>query len=276
MPDNSTLSRFSIDGRSAIVTGAGSGIGLAYAETMADAGAYVTLADIDLPAVNREAERLRSEGKKARAVALDIVDPNAVAEAFDDHVTTYGTCDIVFANAGIAPGKGFWNLEGFRNEDSQIDTLDLRIWDKVISTNLSGTFYTLREAARVMKRISRGGAIIVTSSDAALQPAAVVCSPYMPSKAGVSHLTRQAALELAEYGIRVNSIAPGMFATNISDGWVSDPAVRDKLNSAMLMGKIADTDQIKPLALFLASDASSYLTGAQIVIDGGGTLGNFR
>ncbi len=99
--------------------------------------------------------------------------------------------------------------------------------------------------------------------------------PYMPAKAGVMHMVRHVALELAEFGIRVNAIAPGPFVTNIGGGWLRDPAVKAAWDSSVPLGKIAVTDQIKPLALYLASDASSYVTGAHMMIDGGMSLGKF-
>jgi NAD(P)-dependent dehydrogenase (short-subunit alcohol dehydrogenase family) len=101
----------------------------------------------------------------------------------------------------------------------------------------------------------------------------IVGMPYMPAKAGVMHMVRHVALELAEFGIRVNAIAPGPFVTNIGGGWLRDPEVKKAWDSSVPLGKIAVTDQIKPLALYLASDASSYMTGSHVVIDGGAMIG---
>src|SRR6476619_2864456 len=116
-----TLDQFDIKGRSAIVTGAASGIGLAYAEAMAEAGAKVTLTDIDRDAAEREAARLRGEGCEARADRLDVADRAQYRAVFDAHVDAYGGLDIAFANAGVDPGPGFWNPAGYRNPDGQID-----------------------------------------------------------------------------------------------------------------------------------------------------------
>jgi len=277
-----TLDQFVIAGRSAIVTGAASGIGLAYAEAMAEAGARVTLTDVDIDAAGREAERLRGEGYEARAARLDVVDREATRAVFDDHAAAYGGLDIAFANAGIDPGAGFWNPGGFRNEDGQIDTLDPARWDRTIAVNLTGVFNTIREAARLMKQPGdgrdgrRGGSIVATSSNAAIVNEAIVGLPYMPAKAGVAHLVRHAALELAEYGIRVNAIAPGPFVTNIGGGWLKkDPVARKAWDAQVPLGSVAETHQIKPLALLLASDASSYMTGSHVLIDGGMALGKF-
>ena len=267
--------QFDVRGRSAIVTGAASGIGLAYAEVLAEAGAKVTLTDIDGDAAEREAERLRGLGQDARAARLDVVDREQTRAVFDEHAGAHGGLDIAFANAGVDPGEGFWNPAGYRNENGQIDTMDPARWDRTIAINLTGVYNTVREAARLMKAGGRGGSIVATSSNAAIVNEAIVGVPYMPAKAGVAHFIRHVALELAEYRIRANAIAPGPFVTNIGGGWLRDPVVRQAWDGQVPLGRIAETEQIKPLALYLASDASSYVTGAQIVIDGGMALGKF-
>ena len=267
-----TLDQFDIRGRSGLVTGAASGIGLAYAEMLAEAGARVTLTDIDGEGAEREAVRLRGEGFEARAAQLDVTDRARMEQVFDAHAEAYGGLDICFANAGIDPGPGFWNPKGHRNEDGQIDTAPPERWDRTIAINLTGVYDTLRNAARLMKP-QRRGSIIATSSNAAVLNEPIVGMPYMPAKAGVMHMVRHVALELAEFGIRVNAIAPGPFVTNIGGGWLRDPVVKAAWDSSVPLGKIAVTDQIKPLALYLASDASSYMTGSHVVIDGGAMIG---
>jgi NAD(P)-dependent dehydrogenase (short-subunit alcohol dehydrogenase family) len=272
-----TLDQFDIAGRSALITGAASGIGLAYAEAMAEAGAKVTLADIDAAGAEREAARLRAEGADARASTCDVSDLDQVAAAFDGHVAAYGGLNIAFANAGWDAGDGFWSPAGERNPAGQIDQYDPEKWQRSIAINLSGVFHTIREAVRCMKACGTKGSIIATASNAGLMNEAIVGIPYMPAKAGVLHLVRHAALELAEFGIRVNAIAPGPFITNIGDGWVKkNPAAKLAFDKTIPLGAMAETDRIKPLALLLASDASSYMTGAHVVIDGGVILGNFQ
>lgn len=272
-----TLDQFNIAGRSALVTGAASGIGLAYAETMAEAGVKVTLADIDGHGAEREAARLRSEGAEARAAQVDIADLAQVAAAFDGHVGAYGGLDICFANAGYDAGNGFWSPGGGRNPHGRIDAYDPAAWARSIEVNLTGAFHTIREAVRCMRAAGAKGSIIATASNAGIINEAIVGIPYMPAKAGVLHLVRHAALELAEFGIRVNAIAPGPFVTNIGDGWVKkNPDAKASFEKTIPMGAMAETHQIKPLALLLASDASSYMTGAHVVIDGGVVLGNFK
>ncbi|MBO9575048.1 MAG: SDR family oxidoreductase [Sphingobium sp.] len=269
----STLSQFDISGRSAFVTGGASGIGLAYVEAMAEAGAKVTLSDVSLENAEREAERLRGEGHEVRAVQLDVSDRARTGQVMDEHAATYGGLDICFANAGLGIGPGFWSPAGGRDPDGQIDTYDPALWDKTIAINLTGAYNTMRDAARLMKKGGNGGSIIATASNAGIMCEAIVPMPYMPSKAGVIHMVKHLAFELGAYKIRVNAILPGPFVTNIADGYLKDPVVRKAWDDATLMGKIADTWQIKPLALYLASDASSYVTGSPMLIDGGMALG---
>jgi len=277
-----TLDQFDLTGRSGLVTGAASGIGLAYAETLAEAGAKVTLTDIDAEGVEREAKRLCDEGYEARWDVCDVADLAQVAQAFDNHVAAYGGCDVAFANAGLDVGNGFWTPEGDRNPDGQIDVYDPERWYKSIGINLNGVFHTVREAARVMKAneangYRRGGSIVITSSNAAEVNEAIVGVPYMAAKAGVKHFMRHSAYELAAYGIRVNAIAPGPFVTNIGDGWVKkNPAAKKAWDELVPVGRMAETYQIKPLALLLASDAGSYMTGAHVMIDGGMQLGPIK
>ncbi|MXO60848.1 SDR family oxidoreductase [Altererythrobacter salegens] len=279
MSDPRTLDQFDISGRSALVTGAASGIGLAYAECMAEAGAKVTLTDIDVEGVAREAKRLKELGHDVRWAVCDVTDILEVSSVFDEHVAAYGGCDIAFANAGLDVGNGFWSPEDKRNPAGQIDVYEKARWDRSIDINLTGVFHTVREAARVMKRNEgrtgrRGGSIVITSSNAAEVNEAIVGVPYMAAKAGVKHFMRHAAYELAAYGIRVNAIAPGPFVTNIGDGWVKkNPAAKAAWDKLVPVGRMAETYQIKPLALLLASDAGSYMTGAHVMIDGGMQLG---
>ena len=279
MTEPKTLDQFDIAGRSALVTGAASGIGLAYAECMAEAGARVTLTDIDAEGAEREAARLGTEGYETRWGTCDVSDLAQVAQAFDNHVAAFGSCDIAFANAGLDVGGGFWTSEGTRNPDGQIDVYDPARWYKSIGINLNGCFHTVREAARVMKAnegngYRRGGSIVITSSNAAEVNEAIVGAPYMAAKAGVKHFMRHAAYELAAFGIRVNAIAPGPFVTNIGGSWVKkNPAAKAAWDKLVPVGRMAETYQIKPLALLLASDAGSYMTGAHVMIDGGMQLG---
>jgi NAD(P)-dependent dehydrogenase (short-subunit alcohol dehydrogenase family) len=273
MADKRVLEQFDVRGRSAFVTGAASGLGLAYAEAMGEAGAAVTLADLSAEAAEREAKRLRGLGMAARPWPADVADEAQVGAAVDAHVREYGGLDIVFANAGIGIGEGFMSPAGGRAPGGQIDTFDLAHWRQTLDVNLSGVMHTIRHAARVMKSANTPGSIIVTSSNAATITVPIVGTAYMAAKAGVSHLVRQVALELAAHRIRVNAIAPGSFVTNIGGGALRDPAVQAVWDKGVPLGRMGQPAQIKALALYLASDASSFMTGAELIIDGGVALG---
>lgn len=272
---DSILARFSVQGRSAIVTGGASGIGLAYAEAMAEGGAAVTIAGTDPVACEREASRLRDAGFDVRAVEVNVADEAGMARAFDEHAAIFGGLDIVFANAGIAPGSGYIATDGSRPSAGQVDQFDLEAWRSTVDVNLSGVFYTIRHGVRVMKQTGRRGSIIVTTSNASTITVPIVAAPYIATKAGAAHLVRQLARELAAFGIRLNAIAPGSFVTNIGNGHLKDPAVRALWDKGVPLGRMAETSQIKPLALYLASDASDFMTGAELVLDGGVSLVGF-
>lgn len=262
---------FDITGKSVIVTGAASGIGQAYAEVMAANGARVCLFDIDLARAEKVAAALRADGHDAWARAVNVTDRPAMTAAFDEVASRHGRIDVVFANAGIDAGPGFLTPEGERNPAGAIDNLEDEHWDKVIAVNLTAAYYTMKLAARHMKA-SGGGRIIATTSIAARINEAIVGTPYMPAKAGLSHLVRQMAMELGVHNILVNAIAPGPFITNIAGGRLHNAADRKAFEEQTLIGRIGNTDDIKGLALYLASPASSYMTGSEIVIDGGSSL----
>ncbi|MDH7803285.1 MULTISPECIES: SDR family NAD(P)-dependent oxidoreductase [unclassified Rhizobium] len=264
---------FNVAGKSAIVTGAASGLGRAYAEVLAENGAKVCLFDINRLELDRTIEDMRRAGGNVWGgniwgQVVDVTDRTNMEEAFAGVVREHGSIDIVFANAGIDAGPGFLTAEGERNPLGEIDNLDDGHWDKVIATNLTSVFNTIKLAARYMKQ-NGGGRIIATSSCAALYNDGIVGTPYMPAKAGVAHLVRQAAMELGRYNILVNAIAPGPFITNIAGGRLRNVEDREAFQKWSVLRRIADTSEIKGLALYLASPASSYVTGAQMVIDGG-------
>ncbi len=270
--NTATLQRFDVSGLACVVTGAASGIGLAYAEVMAEHGAAVSLFDLDAAGLQAAEQRLRAQGARVRSERVDVTDRAALYAAFERSAAEHGGLDVLFANAGIDAGPGFLTPDNVRNPEGALEMLDERHWDAVIATNLGSVFTSLRAAVRLMKP-KGSGSIIVTTSNAAIINEAIVGTPYMPAKAGAASLVRQAAMELARYGIRVNAIAPGPFATNIAGGRLRNQADREAFQVRVPMHRVADTDEIKPLALYLASKASSFMTGAQLVIDGGQMLG---
>jgi NAD(P)-dependent dehydrogenase (short-subunit alcohol dehydrogenase family) len=262
---------FDVRGKSVIVTGGASGIGRAYAEVMADSGARVCIFDIDAEGLKALVAEMAARGGDVWGQALDVADRAQMAAAFDTVAERNGRIDVVFANAGIDAGPGFLSTEGQRIPEGAIETLDDHHWDRVIEVNLSSVYTTVKHAARHMKGTG-GGRIIVTSSIAAQINEVIVGTPYMPAKAGVDHFVRQMAMELGAYGILVNCISPGPFMTNIAGGRLKIPADRRAFEGQSLIGRIGDTEDIKGLALYLASPCSSYVTGTQIVIDGGSML----
>lgn len=259
---------FDVRGKSVIVTGGASGIGRAYAEVMADNGARVCIFDINAKDLETVVTEMVAGGGDVWGQALDVADRARMAAAFDAVANRHGRIDVVFANAGIDAGPGFLSTEGQRIPEGGIDVLDDHHWDRVIEINLSSVYTTVKHAARHMKGTG-GGRIIVTSSIAAQINEAIVGTPYMPAKAGVDHFVRQMAMELGAYGILVNCISPGPFMTNIAGGRLKIPADRRAFEAQSLIGRIGDTEDIKGLALYLASPCSSYVTGSQMVIDGG-------
>jgi NAD(P)-dependent dehydrogenase (short-subunit alcohol dehydrogenase family) len=268
--------RFEVAGFGVIVTGGASGLGLAYGEVLAAHGARVTLIDVDGDRLAQQASRLADEGLDVRAAVADVTDHEVLDRVIDEAAETYGRLDVAFANAGIDPGVGFVGAwAGDQRPRVQEGALELYAderWQRVIDVNLNGIFATARAAARHMR--PRGfGRIILTTSLAATRVEPAIGSAYMAAKAGARHLMHSLALELAAYGITTNAIAPGFFVTNIGGGHAHNPAVQAAVAKDIPMHRVGQPDDIKALALFLASPASEYITGQEIVIDGGWGLG---
>lgn len=267
---------FAVDGIGVVVTGGASGIGLGYVEALAGNGARVTMLDLNRERIDTECERLRSAGMDVRGDVVDITDHAALDRAVDTAVDCYGRLDVVFANAGIDPGPGYLGAwvgeERPRVDEGALENYSDARWQQVLDVNLNGVFATLRAAARHMRR-QRSGRMIVTTSAAANRCEPAIGVAYMAAKAGAAHLVRNVALELAAYGITVNAIAPGMFVTNIGGGQLQDPVLQAAIARDIPAHRVGFPADMYGLALFLASQASSYVTGQQIVIDGGLSLG---
>lgn len=255
---------FAVRNHVAFVTGAASGIGRAMAEIMADGGAHAVMADIDRASLADAAAAIARRGGAATAVPLDVADLEALRRAIHAAAEAHGRLDAVFANAGISAGPGPAVPAG------ELAGIDLAAWERVLKINLSSVMVTIQAAAAIMKP-QRRGRIVVTASIAGIRAEPMVGYAYAATKAAVCNLVRQAAIELAPFGISVNAIAPGPFETNIGGGRLSDPAVRAAFAGAVPMGRVAHTDEIKGLALLLGSPAASFITGTVIPIDGGTT-----
>ncbi len=258
---------FSLAGQVAIVTAAASGLGRAYAEVLAANGARVVVTDIDAVGLDTVVRSIREAGGEAYARTLDAGSRQAIHDVTHQVVADFGRLDIAFANAGISAGPGFAFTEGGLMENVQPDT-----WDRVLAVNLTGVFATIQAASRPMKA-ARQGRIVVTASIAGLRAETLVGYAYSATKAAVINLVRHAALELAPFGISVNAIAPGPFVTNIAGGRMRDASVRERFSQLIPMQRVAQPDEIKGLALLLASNGASYMTGTVIPIDGGATAG---
>jgi NAD(P)-dependent dehydrogenase (short-subunit alcohol dehydrogenase family) len=269
-------SRFDVAGFGVIVTGGANGLGLAFGEVLGAHGARVTLIDVDGDRAAAEAARLQGEGLDVRSAGADVTDHAALDRAIDEAAQEYGRLDVAFANAGIDPGIGFVGAwaggERPRVEKGALENYTDERWNRVIDINLNGVFATARAAARHM-RPRKFGRIVVTTSIASFRVEPAIGSAYMTAKAGAKHLMRCLALELAADGIMVNAIAPGFFVTNIGGGHAHDPDLQAAMAKDIPMHRVGWPDDIKPLALFLASPASEYITGQEIVIDGGWVLG---
>jgi NAD(P)-dependent dehydrogenase (short-subunit alcohol dehydrogenase family) len=269
-------SRFDVSGFGVIVTGGASGLGLAYGEVLAAHGARVTLIDVDEAALVAEVARLEGEGLDVRGAVADVTDHAALDGAIDEAAGAYGRLDVAFANAGVDSGVGFvagWaGSERPRVEEGALERYGDERWNRVIDVNLNGIFATARAAVRHM-RPHGYGRIVVTTSLAATKVEPVIGAAYMAAKAGARHFVHCLALELAAYGITANAIAPGFFVTNIGGGHAHDPELQAMVAKDIPMHRVGRPDDIKALALFLAAPASDYITGQEIVIDGGWGLG---
>lgn len=252
-------SMFSLKGQTALVTGAASGLGLAICESLHGAGAHIIMLDIDEEKLETAAASLGSAVETAKT---DVSDRAQLRATIDRFAKSHGRLDVVVANAGITAGPGYHTKKG------QINAVDDAQWDQVLDINLSGVFTTIQAAAKHMKK-QRSGRIIAVSSVAGLRSEIMCGYAYAATKAAVVNLVRQSAMELADYNVLINGIAPGPFRTNIAGGRIQQAEVEAEFAAMVPLGRIAEPDEIKGLALLLASPASSFMTGSTIAIDGG-------
>lgn len=250
----------SLAGSVALVTGAGRGIGRGIALRLAEAGAAVAVADLDGDLAMRVTDEIRAAGGTAEAAPADVSAEADVKSLVRACVEKMGGLDVLVNNAGIFPVCPVLEME----------TAD---FDRVVSVNLRGVFLCTREAALAMVDQGRGGAIVNVTSIDAVHPSMVGLAHYDASKHGVWGFTKNVARELAPHGIRVNALAPGGVLTEgVQEmGGGSDEAVA-AFAARVPMGRMGDPDDIARAALFLASDLSSYMTGAQVIVDGGALL----
>jgi len=238
----------------AIVTGGANGIGRACAELFAAEGAAVVIADLDAEAADKVVDGIKAAGGEARFVKTDVGDAAQAQRLVDQTLKAYGRLDVLVNNAGIIKTADFLEI-------SEAD------FDAVLRVNLKGVFLVGQAAARVM--VARGKGAIVNMSSANAVVAIPNQVPYVTSKGAVNQLTKVMALALADKGVRVNAIGPGSILTDLLKVVMDDEAARRKILSRTPMGRCGEPLEVARVALFLASDDASYLTGQCIYPDGG-------
>lgn len=248
---------FSLEGKVALVTGGSRGIGRAAALGLAQAGADVVVASRKLPDLEKAAEEIRGLGRKSLAVAAHIARMDEINNLVSKVKDEFGRIDILVNNAGTNPVM-----------DPALD-IEERAWDSIMNLNLKGLFFLSQAVARVMKE-QGGGKIINVASVEGLTPG--ILPVYAISKAGVIMATKVMANEWAKYNIRINAIAPGLTKTRFSEALWSSPDIFQGAMMGTPMGRIAEPEEMVGAIIYLASDASSYVTGQVLAIDGGATI----
>ena len=258
-----------LSGQSAIVTGGAAGIGLGISQRLAEAGASVLIADIDGEGARVAAKELSGAGYRAEGMAANVADEFDVSDVIDEAVQLFGRLDIVVNNAGIYPNIPLARLE----PDS---------FDRVVAVNLRGVYLFTKFASELMKTQGHGGRIINVTSIDALHPSMIGLAAYDATKHGVWGFTKNTAAELAPYGILVNAVAPGGITTPGTQGMIDEgagepgeddaQALQAAFTAKIPMRRMGDPDEIGKVVLFLASDMASYMTGSQVVVDGGALL----
>jgi NAD(P)-dependent dehydrogenase (short-subunit alcohol dehydrogenase family) len=254
------LEKCRLSGRVAVVTGGAGGIGLAAAEALSEAGATVIIADRDAAILEAARASLARKGYQAHTRVLNVTDPKATAEAAHELETRHGAIDILVASAGItAP-------------DTAAEAIEDEVWHRIMDVNLNGLFWSCRAFGSSMLKRGRGSIITLGSISGLISNKPQRQAHYNASKAGVHHLTKSLAGEWAERGVRVNSVAPTYVDTPMSSGSFGNPTVFPIWMDMTPMRRVARADEIASVILFLASDASSAMTGAVLPVDCGYTV----
>ena len=251
------MEKFSLAGKIAAVTGAGRGIGLAIAEALAEAGALVVVTDRDGSLAESAAAGLLARGHKAEAEALDVTDRDAVERLAETLTGRHGRIDILVNNAGIAISN------------HPAEAMSDEVWLKVIDVNLNGVFWCCRAFGRRMLEAGGGNIVNVGSMSGFIVNRPQEQANYNASKAGVHHLTRSLAAEWGARGVRVNSVAPTYIDTEMNAYVYQDAEMYRHWVGGTPMNRLGRTDEVASVVLFLASEASSLMTGSIVLADGG-------
>lgn len=248
---------FKLEGKVAVITGAARGMGRAHAFLLSEAGAKIIVSDIHFDECEKVVEEIIAKGGNAKAIKCDVSKKEEVNSMIVETIKNFGKIDILVNNAGIVDFKNFLELS---EED----------WDRVMNINLKGYFLCAQAAAKEMIK-QKSGNIINIGSIAMGQVGIGLpnLTSYISSKGGIAALTKSLAVDLAPYNIRVNAIAPGSIDTSIADNVDTEDQGFEHLKSRLLIKRMGRPEEVSAAVVFLASEASSYITGAILNIDGG-------
>lgn len=249
-----TSKEFSIDGKVAVITGSAQGLGKGYAKGLADAGANVICCDLNLGGVESTAKEIRASGGQAEAFKLDVTQPDMAVSVFDHIKETYGHLDILINNAGVEDVNEFTKVT-----EAQ--------YDKITGVNLKGAFFTAQAASRIMKTQGAGKILNIGSLGSAIGLA--TSAVYCATKSGILGITRTMAVELAKFNIQVNAIGPGYFRTPMTEPFFQDPDHKRWIEERIPAGRVGVVDDLLGTVIFLCSNASNYISGQIIYVDGG-------
>lgn len=253
----SILDRFSLKNHTALVTGGGRGIGAALATALAEAGADVAIADLELSLAEQIAEELEALGVRSLAIEVDVTNAEQVRQMVEAVMLAWGRLDIAVNSAGIA-------------NQSRAEDVTEEAWDAVVDVDLKGIYLSTREEGRVMLGQDSGSIINVASMSGQIVNRPQLHSHYNAAKAGVIQYTRSCAAEWANRGVRVNSLSPGHTRSPMTAEVI--PEMGETWLANTPMGRLGTPEDLQGATLFLASDASAYVTGHDLVVDGGYTL----
>jgi NAD(P)-dependent dehydrogenase (short-subunit alcohol dehydrogenase family) len=248
------------DGKVVIVTGAGQGLGRAYAEALAAEGASVVIAEINEGNAKDTAEAITAAGGSALAVRTDVTDPDSCTAMVAAAVDRFGTVDILVNNAAIYDGL---HMEAFED-------LEIAEWDRVMAVNVKGTWLASRAVSPIMKAKGYGKIVNISSTTAYIGPPLLL--HYVASKGAVVAMTKALAKELGEYGVRVTALTPGMTFTDATKNLLPDPIMGDMFMEMQCLKEKMQTEHVVPALLFLCSPESDFVVGQNWVVDGGMAL----